>query len=188
MIVHVPAGLAAASKDVGVAPIEVYLNSRGPYVGGKSVPAADLPKIVRKSRARSAVLCAEPDLPRERVREVVALIKKGGVRKVKLTEPRSADELQAEKFRVIAERQEGDVLKVYLSSRGTYINGKSIKEGELPTVVRSLGTKVVVLTVEPDLPREKVAKVKELVRRGGAKKVRTAAPPARSAKEEKTNR
>ena len=167
-----PPILAAAKKDVRRDAFEVYLNSRGPYVSGKSVAPADLPKLARKSRAGSAVLSAEPDLPREKIREVVDLVKRGGVQKVKLARPKSAYQSTVEKFQAIFERQEGDVLAVYLNSRSAYINGKSVSAIELPIVIRHLRTKEAVLTYEPELARMTVAGLRDAIRDSGVKKVK----------------
>ena len=56
-----PASASAAAPET----FEVYHNSRDPYIEGKSIRRAELPKLARRSKAKSAILCADPELPRQ---------------------------------------------------------------------------------------------------------------------------
>ena len=172
----VPPQLAPDGRAVDA--FDVYLNKRGPYVGGKSVRADELPAIVRKSRKRTVVLTAEPDLPRERVKEITALIRKGGAEKVRLAAPKP----QPDGRLVAIERalEKDGPLEVYLNKRGAYICGKSVRGEDLPWVVRKIGKGDAILTPEPDIPLGKVEEVTTLIREGGVQKVKLGVPPLRT--------
>ncbi len=90
-------------------------------------------------------------------------------------ESKSAD---YDKLREILLRQKpkGSRLDVYLKSRAAYVNGKSVTNDELLIVVRKARPEQVVLTAEANVPADKLASVKEVVRQAGVKQVKWAKP------------
>ena len=162
----------AAEKGGRGGTFEVYANSRGAYVQGKSVACQDLPGLVRRSKAAAATLCAERDLPRERVDELIQFVRRGGVRDVAVTRPKSEHEQTVERFQAIFERQEADHVAVYLNSRGIYINGKSVKPHELSIVLRYLGKDQVVITASAEVARDRVVGLKREIEADAVPKIK----------------
>ena len=155
--------------------LRLYLNERGSYVNGKSLSRNELVTIVRESGLKEAVISAEPYLGREKVGSWEKTLRDAGIRKVKLANPNPpADE--GEKLRIIVHRQKGDVLKVYLNSRGAYVNGKSIRAVELPQLVRMAKLDKAVVSAEPYLDDKKVAGWQDLLKKAGVKKVSRTEP------------
>ncbi len=73
--------------------LNVYMNTRGTYVNGKSVNPEVLTKVIRKSRLGQAMLTAEPDVKHERVVTVMDIIRQAGISNIKLTtaKPKQTD-------------------------------------------------------------------------------------------------
>ena len=155
--------------------LKVYLNSRGAYINGKSISRDNLAKIIAESRLKQAILTAEPYLDHEKVDAWEALIRKSGVKQITLAEPKPAAS-NDEKLRIILARQKGDQLKVYLNSRGAYINGKSITRDDLAKLAAEAKFKQAILTAEPYLDREKVDAWEALIRKAGVKQITLAEP------------
>ena len=58
------------------------------YVNGKQISLNMLATVVRQSRTKRATVTSEPEVTRERVNEVKALIQKSGLKDVKLSAPK----------------------------------------------------------------------------------------------------
>lgn len=154
----------------------MYLNSRGTYVNGKSVSGSDLSKIIRESGLDQVVISAERYVPRKKVAYVEELIREAGVKEVKRTEPLRFEQTQNEKILEILSRQKGEQLKVYLNSRATYVNGKTVSASDLTKIVSESGLDQVVVSAEKYVSRKKVAYIEELIRKAGAKDVKRTEP------------
>ena len=68
--------------------LNVYLrDARRVYVNGKQISLTALATVVGQSRTVRAIIAAEPEVSRERVKEVTQVIRENGLQDVKLTKP-----------------------------------------------------------------------------------------------------
>ena len=75
--------------------------------------------------------------------------------------------------RLVLSRQKGEDLKVYLNSRGAYINGKSLSSDHLSAIVRKSGLKKATVTAESYITQSRMTEVKKLIQKAGIQKVKT---------------
>lgn len=164
--------------------LRFYLNSRGTYINGKQVTADELRTIVRESGLRAAIVTGAPGVHPSRVAEVEALIQENGIGKTELntsdnltlreiataSRERAARHREG-KLREVLARQKSNRLKVYMNSRGTYINGKQISADELQTIVRESGLDQARITAESYVNNDRITKVKAAIREAGVEDV-----------------
>lgn len=161
--------------------LKIYLrDTTGMFVNGTSVSTSHLSTIIREAGLKKAVITTNLSVTPERVAKLEAFLQKEGVKDI--TKPKTltpaeiaiasrekAARDRAATLRLIVARQKGDELKVYLNSRGSYINGKSVSTKQLATIVKESGLDQAVLTAESYLPQEKVAGWTEALRKAGIK-------------------
>lgn len=171
--------------------LKVYLRgSRSKFVNGKSISDRQLKAIIDQAGLKHAIITADLGVHPNRVTEVKEFLTKAGVEKVEskvpvltLSEVAKASREQATlereaKLREVLSRQKGDQLKVYMNSRGTYVNGKSVSGDELKEIIRASELEQAVLTAEPDVVRERVVGVEELIRSSGIDDIQLSKPQA----------
>lgn len=157
--------------------LNVYLNSRGGYVNGKSVSHSILDTIAGESGMKVAVLTVEPYLSQEKIDAWNDVLHKAGITNIKQAIRTKQVNKSQEKVREILHRQKDDTLKVFLKSPNRiYINGKSVSSGELQTIVKKSGLRQVTLTSQPHISCQRIAEVKKLIRHGGDKTLSISAP------------
>ena len=164
--------------------LKVYLKgTQGVYVNGTQISDKTLAKLVPIMGLDEAVVTNALEVRPARVDGVVELLRKAGVKKIAATSPKltlselgeanrqhSARHLE-ERLRKILARQKGDQLQVYVDSRGTYINGTSLKAGDLPMIVRESGLDHAVITPAADVTAERLAKTEASLKDAGVKQV-----------------
>lgn len=150
--------------------LKVYLNTRGAYVNGRAVSSSLLSEIVSASGLEDAVLTAEGTLTEEKVAAVQKVLETAGIKNVKRGTAKPAESKEA-KLRVILSRQKGDVLKVYLNSRGAYVNGKSISKADVAKLVSESGLEQVAVTAESYLTDDAVAAWTTLIEKAGVEEI-----------------
>ena len=150
--------------------LKVYLNTRGAYVNGRSISSSILSEIVSASGLEDAVITAEATLTEEKVAAVQKVLETAGIKNVTRGTPKQAESKEA-KLRVILSRQKGDVLKVYLNSRGGYVNGKSITKADVAKLVSESGLKQVEVTAESYLTDDAVAGWTTLIEKAGVEEI-----------------
>ena len=157
--------------------LKVHLNSRGKYVNGKSISSNDLKELIDTISPSRATVSAQSYLAQEKIDTVMDLIRESGVKNVNhVVIKRNLEAEHAEKLRMIVARQRGDDLKVYLNSRGVYVNGKSIKAADLEEVIRQMEAKSATVTAESYLADEKVTNIVEMIKKFGVSNVKQTTP------------
>ncbi len=169
--------------------LKVYLRgSRGMFINGKSISTGILSVVIQESGLKQAVITTSPGVHPDRVTEVEKRIQKDGIEKIEAKAPKQTlREVAAESragtarnrettLREILSRQKGDQLKVYLNSRGAYVNGKSVSSSILTEIVSKSGLEEAVLTAEPYVSEDKVAAWKALIRKSGIEASKQSAP------------
>lgn len=175
--------------------LKVYLRgSRSMFIKGKSISTGILSTVIKESGLEQAVITTSPDVQPDRVAEIEKLIQKDGIDNVKAPEPKTLQEVAAESrakaardrdrtLREVLSRQKGDQLKVYLNTRGAYVNGRSISSSLLSEIVSASGLEEAVLTAEATLTDEKVAAVQKVLETAGIKNVTRGTPKPAESKE-----
>lgn len=168
--------------------LKVYLRgSRSMFVNGRSISTGILSTVIRESGLEQATITADPGVHPARVTEVAELIRKQGVKNVDVPTPLTLRELAAAtrervaknreaKLREILSRQKDDHVKIYLNSRGAYVNGKSISASDLQTIVTESGLKQAIITAEASLARDTVASWEALIRKAGIEELELTEP------------
>lgn len=151
-------------------PLKVYLNSRGAYVNGRSISSSLLSKIVSASGLEEAVITAESTLTEEKVAAVQKVLETAGIKNVTRGTPKPTENKEA-KLRLILSRQKDDVLKVYLNTRGGYVNGKSISKADVAKLVSESGLEQVEVTAESYLTDDAVAGWTTLIEKAGVEEI-----------------
>ena len=164
--------------------IKVYLkDSSGVYVNGKSVSAKELAAIVRKSELKQAVITGSIGVSEKRYEEVRKWIQQAGIKRVQInsqrvptkkiaTETTKAETRSSkEKLRTIIDRQRGDQLAVHLNQTGLYVNGKSLSQDKLETLIKTLKPAKAIVSVDAEVSPEKLKEVRTTVQATGVKKV-----------------
>ena len=67
-------------------------------------------------------------------------------------------------------------MKVYLNSRGGYVNGKSVSKSELTTIITESGLSQAVLSAELYLSAEQIEGWETVIRKAGIEKIERTAP------------
>lgn len=156
--------------------LRVYVNQRGPYVNGRAIAATHLPALVRAVGLESAVITGDAAVDEATLSKVEALVREGGAKAVESrTTDRPVGEQEA-KLRKILARQRGDVLRVYVSDRGTYVNGTQLKTGELTTIATRAELQRGEISAEPHVAVERVDGTADILRAAGVKEVARTTP------------
>ena len=72
-------------------PLRVYVSNRGTWIKGTQLPAGVLSQLSRIYGKEGVILSVEPDTPHAKVQMIMEQVNEGGVRKIKLTTPPTAD-------------------------------------------------------------------------------------------------
>ena len=139
-------------------------------MNGRSISSNLLSEIVSASGLEDAVITAEATLTEEKVAAVQKLLETAGINIVTRGTPKQADSKKAT-LRVILSRQKGDALKVYLNSRGGYVNGKSISKADVAKLISESGLEQVEVTAEAYLTDDAVAGWTTLIEKAGIEKI-----------------
>lgn len=153
--------------------LDVYLNRRAAYVGGKKQSAEQLHQIVRKQGRQGVTLTVEKGVDDAKVKEVVTQLKKAGATRIKRKTYGPADKVKAAMDKVGGRLQGAQgALQVYLSNRGVWIKGTQLPAGTLTKLARRHGKEGVVISSEPDVSRERIKMIVDEIKEGGVKKIR----------------
>lgn len=158
--------------------LKVHLNSRSAYVNGKSISTGMLKSIIRESGLDEVIISAAPYVSDKKVAGWEEIVREAGVKDIKRAAPRQPDGAD-ETLRLILHRQKSDELKVYLNSRGAYINGKSISARSLPAIIRESGLDKAVISAEPYVIEAKVNGWEEAIRKAGVEDIEVTTPRAK---------
>lgn len=174
--------------------LKLFLKGQRLFVQGKKLTDAELTLILRESKWSRAIVTVNAGVLDRRISKVKALIRKNGLKKIETRAAttdanRSSDELQPaaspekasnavkvtdadhrsqEKLRVIAMRQNGDILRVFLNHSGRiYVNGKSVSQTELATLCREMGLARAEVESGPQASQKYLEEVIESLRKSG---------------------
>ena len=151
--------------------LKVYLKgTHGAYVNGKSVNSQMLVTLLKETDLDQAIVTPGPGVAERRVDEIRELLTKNGAKKVNIgvaKSPVSSEEI----VRLVISRQKGNQLKVYMNSRGTYINGRQLSSAQVTKIASETGLSEAIITTEHNVVSRRVDQVEALLKDSGIKKV-----------------
>ncbi len=174
--------------------LKLFLKGQRLFVQGKKLTDAELTLILRESKWSRAIVTVNAGVPDRCVSRVNALIRKNGLKKIEIrptttdadrssydlqpaarsekahnaVKVSDADNRSHEKLRVIAIRQKGDILRVFLRDSGRiYVNGKSVSQTELTTLCREMGLARAEVESGPQASQKYAEDVIESLRKSG---------------------
>lgn len=84
-----------------------------------------------------------------------------------------AERARQARIQGVLARQKIDILKVYLNSRGAWINGRQLGNDDISAVATAAELKEAVITHEVDVTSDRVTEVRTLLDRAGMEQIRT---------------
>ncbi|MBM82352.1 MAG: hypothetical protein CMJ78_17440 [Planctomycetaceae bacterium] len=153
--------------------IKIHVKKKAIYINGKSVGTKDVTEIIERSGLEQVIITTGPFFNADTVKDVEAAIRKVGVNDIQKSASKKVAPDNDAKLREILFRQKGDELKVYVSSRGLHVNGKSISTADIAKIVKLSGLESAAITTAADVTPAHVDAVKATILKAGVKNVTT---------------
>lgn len=153
--------------------LKVYVKSAtGVYINGKQVSLKSLPAIIAKAGIKRASVSADPAVSGQVKANVVAAIRKAGVKEVAVAAVKPENGNPAQLVRKILARQKkkGDELHIYVrDAKRIYVNGTQLSLKTLASVAAKVNVKRAVITAESHVTAGRVMDVQSVVQKAGIK-------------------
>lgn len=157
-------------------PLEIYVDERGAFIGGKNQKPEKLAAQVREHGKEGVILTSKKDTPMKKVNEVMEVLRKNGATDIKMKTfvPLTEQEKKRQTVEKIQERLKDHKgpLEVYADHRGVFIKGTKLPAGVLAQFAKIYGKEGVTVTADVNLPYKYLLNVVHEIEEAGVKKVR----------------